>query len=93
MAGVRAGFDGRTILERAGETLFGPLGATARLVWEVLKRTSIDGDIPRSVFAFTHVLREDPRRAGLLYAGTENGVWLSFDDGASWHSMPRWQRS
>jgi len=47
----------------------------------------IDGDIPRSVFAFTHVLREDPRVAGLLYAGTENGLWISFDDGESWDSL------
>lgn len=33
---------------------------------------------------FTRVLRADPRRTGLLYAGTENGMYISFDDGASW---------
>ena len=33
---------------------------------------------------FTRVLRADPRRKGLLYAGTESGMYLSFDDGASW---------
>ena len=38
---------------------------------------------------FTRVLREDPERAGLLYAGTERGVWVSFDDGASWQSLRR----
>ncbi len=33
---------------------------------------------------FTRVLRADPVRAGLLYAGTESGMYLSFDDGANW---------
>ncbi len=31
------------------------------------------------------VVREDPDRAGLLYAGTEFGMFLSFDDGLNWH--------
>ena len=38
---------------------------------------------------FTRVLREDPERTGLLYAGTERGVWVSFDDGANWQSLRR----
>jgi photosystem II stability/assembly factor-like uncharacterized protein len=33
---------------------------------------------------FTRVVRADPKRAGLLYAGTEFGMYISFDDGASW---------
>ncbi len=33
---------------------------------------------------FTRVIRCDPERPGLLYAGTETGVYISFDDGASW---------
>ncbi len=33
---------------------------------------------------FTRVLRADPARKGLLYAGTESGMYVSFDDGASW---------
>ena len=33
------------------------------------------------------VLREDPVRAGLLYAGTESGMYVSFNDGATWHSF------
>lgn len=33
---------------------------------------------------FTRVLRADPVRKGLLYAGTESGMYISFDDGASW---------
>ena len=32
----------------------------------------------------TRVVREDPDRAGLLYAGTEFGMFISFDDGAHW---------
>ena len=33
---------------------------------------------------FTRVVREDPDRRGLLYAGTEFGVYVSFDDGRHW---------
>lgn len=33
---------------------------------------------------FTRVLRADPDRKGLLYAGTESGMYISFDDGNSW---------
>jgi len=33
------------------------------------------------------VVREDPRRKGLLYAGTENAVYVSFDDGDHWQSL------
>lgn len=36
---------------------------------------------------FTRVLRADPRRRGLLYAGTESGIYISFDDGAGWHEF------
>ncbi|HXL10762.1 MAG TPA: glycosyl hydrolase, partial [Gemmatimonadales bacterium] len=36
---------------------------------------------------FVRVVREDPARRGLLYAGTERGVWVSFDDGANWQSL------
>jgi photosystem II stability/assembly factor-like uncharacterized protein len=36
---------------------------------------------------FTRVLRADPKRKGLLYAGTESGMYISFDDGASWQSF------
>jgi len=32
-------------------------------------------------------VREDPARKGLLFAGTENSVWVSFDDGDHWQSM------
>jgi len=33
---------------------------------------------------FVRVVREDPEQPGLLYAGTEFGLYVSFDDGASW---------
>jgi hypothetical protein len=33
------------------------------------------------------VVREDPERPGLLYAGTDSGVYVSFDDGSSWESL------
>lgn len=36
---------------------------------------------------FVRVVREDPERKGLLYAGTETGVFVSFDDGANWSSL------
>ncbi|HEV7799368.1 MAG TPA: hypothetical protein VGO73_14515 [Pyrinomonadaceae bacterium] len=37
--------------------------------------------------AFTRVIREDPNKRGLLYAGTETGLYISFDDGANWQSL------
>ncbi|HSD72948.1 MAG TPA: glycosyl hydrolase, partial [Thermoanaerobaculia bacterium] len=45
----------------------------------------IDAGIPAG--AFTRVVREDPSRRGLLYAGTETGLYVSFDDGGSWQPM------
>ena len=37
--------------------------------------------------AFTRVVREDPNRRGLLYAGTETGMYVSFNDGENWQSL------
>ena len=37
--------------------------------------------------SFIRVVREDPVRKGLLYAGTETGMWVSFDDGAHWQGL------
>jgi hypothetical protein len=42
----------------------------------------IDTGIPED--DFTRVIRADPERPGLLYAGTETGLYVSFDDGAHW---------
>ncbi len=36
---------------------------------------------------YAHVVREDPARSGLLYAGTEHGAYVSWDDGAHWQSL------
>jgi photosystem II stability/assembly factor-like uncharacterized protein len=47
-------------------------------------RAAVSGIGPTS---HVWVVREDPRRRGLLYAGTETGVYVSFDDGAAWQSL------
>ncbi len=49
--------------------------------------TKITNGIPDN--DFTRVIREDPARRGLLYAGTETGVYVSFNDGTSWQSLCR----
>jgi len=36
---------------------------------------------------YTRVIREDPNRKGLLYAGTETGIYVSFNSGDSWQSL------
>ena len=41
------------------------------------------------VITFLYVIREDPVRPGLLYAGSETGVYVSFDDGGSWQALQR----
>jgi photosystem II stability/assembly factor-like uncharacterized protein len=48
--------------------------------WRAAARGIPDG-------SFVYVVREDPQRRGLLYAGTETGVFVSFDDGRSWQSL------
>ena len=47
--------------------------------------TAITNGIPEH--EFTRVIREDPNQRGLLYAGTETGIYISFDDGANWQPM------
>ncbi|HKF01563.1 MAG TPA: hypothetical protein VKB49_04590, partial [Candidatus Sulfotelmatobacter sp.] len=37
--------------------------------------------------SYVHAVREDPKRKGLLYAGTETGIWVSFNDGANWQPL------
>ena len=46
---------------------------------------TIVGGIPAG--HFVRVVREDPARRGLLFAGTEFGVYVSFDDGAAWQPL------
>ncbi len=47
--------------------------------------TAIANGIPNG--SFVNAVREDPRHRGLLFAGTERGVYVSFDDGASWQPL------
>jgi photosystem II stability/assembly factor-like uncharacterized protein len=47
--------------------------------------TKITAGMPDTEIA--RVVKEDPVRAGLLYAGTEHGAWVSFDDGDHWESL------
>jgi len=47
--------------------------------------TRADAGIPRD--SFVNVVRDDPARPGLLYAGTEKGVFVSFDDGSHWQPL------
>ncbi len=43
--------------------------------------------VPKSMLSYAHCVREDPVRKGLLYLGTENAIYVSFDDGESWQSL------
>jgi len=45
----------------------------------------ITNGLPAGVYV--HAVKEDPRRPGLLFAGTERGVYVSFDDGDAWQSL------
>jgi photosystem II stability/assembly factor-like uncharacterized protein len=49
--------------------------------------TKITDGVPRSVFSYVHVIREDPFREGMLYLGTENSIYFSLDDGESWNPI------
>jgi len=53
--------------------------------WQLL--TNGQNGIPSN--HFVRVVREDPKRKGLLYAGTEFGMYLSFDDGKNWQPFQR----
>lgn len=45
----------------------------------------IDDNLPE--YDFTRVIRTDPARQGLLFAGTETGVYISFNDGKDWQPL------
>ncbi len=47
--------------------------------------TEIDKGIPDG--AYVHAVREDPDHKGLLFAGTETGIYVSFDDGGQWQPL------
>ena len=48
---------------------------------------AITNGIPHSMLSYAHCVREDPVRQGLLYVGTENGLYVSYDDGANWQPL------
>jgi photosystem II stability/assembly factor-like uncharacterized protein len=48
---------------------------------------AITNGIPRSMLSYAHCVREDPVRKGLLYLGTENALYVSFDDGDNWQPL------
>jgi photosystem II stability/assembly factor-like uncharacterized protein len=50
--------------------------------WRQAAQGIPDGD-------YVRVVRADPERKSLLYAGTEHGIFVSFDDGNSWQSLQR----
>jgi hypothetical protein len=47
--------------------------------------TSVVNGLPAKSFVYS--IHADPKRKGLLYAGTETGIFVSFDDGADWQSL------
>jgi photosystem II stability/assembly factor-like uncharacterized protein len=47
--------------------------------------TKLTNGIPETTFVRS--VREDPKKSGLLYAGTEQGVFISFNDGANWRPL------
>ena len=48
---------------------------------------AITTGIPTSMLSYVHWLEEDPVRQGLLYLGTENAIYVSFDDGDHWQPL------
>lgn len=49
--------------------------------------TQITSGIDESVLSYTRCVKEDPVREGLLYLGTENKLYVSFNDGKDWQSL------
>ncbi len=49
--------------------------------------TFISGSVPKSVNSSAHCVIEDPKRKGMLYLGTDNSVYVSWDDGTHWTQL------
>ncbi|MFQ5629205.1 MAG: WD40/YVTN/BNR-like repeat-containing protein [bacterium] len=49
--------------------------------------TKITNGVSKSPLSYARNIREDPVRPGLLYLGTENALYLSFDDGKQWQPL------
>ncbi len=84
---VEAGrFDAGTAYVTFDRHTFGEMGP---MVYEATDygakwRPLVTADNPKGLRGYAHVVREDPVKPGLLYAGTELGLWISSDDGANW---------
>ena len=44
----------------------------------------ISNSVPESIHSFAHVVKEDPKKEGMLYLGTDNALYISFNDGSNW---------
>ena len=93
-AGVEPDQQHRRVAARSGDGAISPWtatswttsGRTPRVTHDYGKTwTRIAHGIPAG--SFVRAVREDPRRKGLLYAGTETGVFVSFDDGARFQPL------
>src|SRR5262249_36635042 len=49
--------------------------------------TAITTGIEKSPLSYAHVVRETPNSTGMLFAGPENGLYVSFDDGRRWEPL------
>lgn len=49
--------------------------------------TSVVGDLPQSQSSTVYQIKEDPGQRGLLFAGTDNALYFSPDDGSHWHRL------
>ncbi len=49
--------------------------------------TQITSGVPQSPLSYAHAIAEDPWRPGLLFLGTENGLYVSFNDGDHWQPL------
>jgi hypothetical protein len=48
---------------------------------------AITNGIPHTMLSYAHCIQQDPVRQGLLYLGTEGGLYVSFDDGGNWQPL------
>lgn len=49
--------------------------------------TKISESFPKNESSFIHVIKEDPKRKGMLYAGMDKGIYISYDDGTTWNRL------
>lgn len=49
--------------------------------------TKISESFPKNESTFVHVIKEDPKRKGMLYAGMDKGIYISYDDGDTWNRL------